>query len=191
MAPAYPIDVQADPRGDQNRLTILFRIILVFPHAIILYLMQIAVSVITVVAWFAILITGKYPAGMLAFAVDVYHWQTRVGGYMYLLTCLYPPFRTGADDTYPVRFVSGEQSEGRNRLTVAFRVILVIPHMIVLYFVLLAAFFVLIAAWVAGIIAGRVPEGMHNFLAGTLRWNTRVNAYFQLLTDAYPPFSLT
>jgi hypothetical protein len=78
----------------------------------------------------------------------------------------------------------------RNRLTVAFRIILVIPQVIVLIFVELAALIVAIIGWFAALVTGRLPEFARNYLAGTIRWGARVHAYFLLLTDEYPPFSL-
>ena len=61
----------------------------------------------------------------------------------------------------------------------------------VLLFVLLAAFVVVILAFFAILFTGRYPRGMFDFVVGTMRWVTRVNAYAQwLMTDRYPPFSL-
>jgi hypothetical protein len=80
---------------------------------------------------------------------------------------------------------SAEQS----RVTVAFRIILAIPQIIVLYFLFIAAFFVVIIGWFGALFTGRLPEWVHTFLGGVIRWSTRVGAYLFLLTDAYPPFS--
>ncbi|MGI9084656.1 MAG: DUF4389 domain-containing protein [Aeromicrobium sp.] len=79
--------------------------------------------------------------------------------------------------------------EGRNRLAIFFRLIMLIPQMFVLVFVSIAAWVVMMIGFFAVIILGRWPTGMTTFLIGFLRWNTRVNAYFHLLTDEYPPFS--
>ena len=79
--------------------------------------------------------------------------------------------------------------EGRNRLTIFFRLIMLIPQLIVLIFVSIAAWFVMIIGFFAVIILGRWPTGLNDFLIGFLRWTTRVNAYCYLLTDEYPPFS--
>jgi hypothetical protein len=190
MAPAYPIGVQADPPQAQNRLSVLLRIIYAIPHNIITGLLMSVAGIITVLAWFAILFTGKYPEGMQKFVVSALHWQTRYAGYIYLLTDKYPPFALGPDDAYPVRLAAEEQVEGRNRLTVFFRYFMLIPHIIVLYFIGLAACVVILISWFSALFTGNVPEGMHNFLTGALRWGTRVGAYALLLTDQYPPFSL-
>ena len=72
----------------------------------------------------------------------------------------------------------------------AFRIILAIPQFIVLYILVIAAFFVLVIGWFAALFTGRLPEWAHTFLSGVIRWYTRVGAYMFLLTDRYPPFSL-
>ena len=77
----------------------------------------------------------------------------------------------------------------QNRLTVAFRIILAIPQIIVLYFLFLAAIVVVVIGWFAALFTGRLPEWAHTFLTGIIRWSTRLGAYLFLLTDAYPPFS--
>ena len=76
-----------------------------------------------------------------------------------------------------------------NRLTVAFRIILVIPQVIVLLFLGIAASFVVLIALFAVLFTGRWPEGMRSFVLNVLRWYLRVSTYFLLLTDEYPPFA--
>jgi Domain of unknown function (DUF4389) len=67
---------------------------------------------------------------------------------------------------------------------------MVIPQAIVLFFVYIAAFFAVIAAWFVALFSGRLEGGLREFIAGTLRWDLRVLGYFFFLTDTYPPFSL-
>jgi hypothetical protein len=88
---------------------------------------------------------------------------------------------------YPVLLVGGQDLE-RSRLTVFFRFFLLIPHYFVLTFYGIGAFFVIFIAWFAALFTGRVPDGMHNFIAGYLRYATRVGAYQAILANPYPPF---
>ena len=88
----YPITFGAVYPEKMSRLTTFFRLIMVIPQVVVLYFLQIAAGVIAVIAWFAILFTGKYPKGMYDFFVGYMRWSTRVNGYMYLLTDIYPPF---------------------------------------------------------------------------------------------------
>ena len=78
----------------------------------------------------------------------------------------------------------------QRRLTVGFRIILAIPQLIVLYFLSIAAGIVLVIGWFAALFMGRLPEWVHSFISGVVRWTTRVYAYMYLLTDRYPQFSL-
>jgi hypothetical protein len=89
--------------------------------------------------------------------------------------------------SYPVRLVGGHDLE-RSRLTVFFRIFLLIPHAIVLFFYAIAAYIVILIAWFAALFTGSVPEGMHNFVAGFLRYYVRVAAYGTILADPFPPF---
>jgi hypothetical protein len=79
----------------------------------------------------------------------------------------------------------------RDRLTVALRILLAIPHFIVLFFVVFAWWVTSIVAWVAILLTGAYPQGLYDFGVGALRWLLRVEAYMLLLVDDYPPFSLT
>ena len=84
---AYP-----DVKKDLNRWLPLVKWFMVIPHYIVLFFLGIAAGVCIIIAWFAILFTGKYPKGMYDFFVGYMRWSTRVNGYMYLLTDIYPPF---------------------------------------------------------------------------------------------------
>jgi Domain of unknown function (DUF4389) len=88
--------------------------------------------------------------------------------------------------SYPVTF-EADYAEKRNRLTAFFRLILVIPLVIVLYFYAIIAYFAVVIAWFAIVISGRYPKGIYDFVAGFLRYITRITAFTLLLCDAYPP----
>ena len=90
---------------------------------------------------------------------------------------------------YPASFEITYPSE-LNRWLPLIKWLLVIPHFIALFFVGIGAFFVAIYAFFAVLFTGRWPRGAFDYLVGTIRWAYRVFAYFHLMTDAYPPFSL-
>jgi hypothetical protein len=71
----------------------LFRVVLAVPQVVVLYFLGIAVGVVLVVAWFAVMITGQWPGGMRRFAIGVSRWNARVQAYLQLVTDVYPPFR--------------------------------------------------------------------------------------------------
>ena len=93
----------------------------------------------------------------------------------------------GAPDEILLAFA--EPAEQR-RLTVLVRLILAIPHLIVLYVLSIASEVVALICWFAALFTGRLPGGLADFQVGYLRWLTRFSAYLFLLTDVYPPFEL-
>jgi hypothetical protein len=188
----YPVRLEVSDAFPQSRLTVFFRLLLLIPHFIIIWLLAIVATVIYVISWFAILFTGKYPAGMLNFMIGFFRWTARTTGYSLLLTDRYPPFSLAADEGYAIRLYVDERIEGRNRLTTFWpvRFILAIPHLIILAVLQYAVAVVVFIAWIIALFTASVPGGLHNFLAGYLRWYERVYAYLFLLVDEYPPFSL-
>ena len=191
MGPTYPATLDVDPPVKQSRLTVFFRLIFAIPIAIFVALVGIAALFVWVAAWFVILFTGNLPQGMAEFLGKSLKLGTRVNGYIYLLTDKYPAFSMDDDAAYPVHAGVVAQLEGRNRLTVLFRLIMILPHAIILYFLQVVLRIVGLFAWVAALVTGSVPLGLHGFIAGMLRWQHRVSAYAFLLTDEYPPFSLS
>jgi hypothetical protein len=107
----------------------------------------------------------------------------------------YPPFAFGMSQSDPgedPRTTVDFRPEltDRNRLTVAFRIILVIPHVVVLLFLSIAGAVVALIGFFAVLFTGHWPEGLRDFVLNVYRWYLRVSAYFLLLTDEYPPFEL-
>jgi hypothetical protein len=90
---------------------------------------------------------------------------------------------------YPIT-VNVVYPEKLSRLTTFFRLLLMIPQGIVLWFVGLLAYIFIFFAWFAIMFTGKYPKGLFDFVSGYLRWNTRFTGYFYLLTDKYPPFNL-
>jgi len=169
-----------------SRLLIFVRWLLVIPHVLLLYLVGMLTGVIGFVAWFAILFTGRYPRGMWDFVVMAQVWSTNVASYILMLRDEYPPFGEG---TYPVQFDLVYPAQ-LSRGLIFVKWLLIIPHLIVLWFLGIAGFFVYILAWFAILVTGRYPRGLFRFMEGLLRWSLRVGIYSNLLTDHYPPFSM-
>lgn len=88
--------VYPDAKQELSRGLPLVKWLLAFPHYVVLFFLGIGLIVVTVIAWFAILVTGRYPRGLFDFTVGVLRWSTRVSCYAILLTTdRYPPFRLG------------------------------------------------------------------------------------------------
>jgi hypothetical protein len=111
----------------------------------------------------------------------------RAVAYTALLRDEYPPF---AEGFYPAEAEITPPAAARNRLTIAFRIVLLLPHIIAVWAIGIAWAFTTLIAWFAILFTGRFPAGLYRFGVGALRWNTRVEAYLLLLHDDYPPFSL-
>ncbi len=190
MAASYPISLEVDPAAPQNRLSVLLRIFYAIPHIIVIYLLITALQVVTFIAWIAILITGSYPQGMMNFAVGVLRWQVRAGCYYALLTDKYPPFSMEDVRDYPIRLNVAPQISGRNRLTVFFRILMIIPHAIALAVLGIVAYVCVVIIWIAALVTGTAPAGLHDFVANVMKWSARVQGYSLLMTDEYPPFQM-
>jgi Domain of unknown function (DUF4389) len=195
LVPAYPATFEADTPARIANWRPLVHWLLAIPHAIVLYVLGIISGVVALISWFAIVFTGKLPDGLAGLQALYIRYTNRYSVYVYFLREEYPPFtfETVATDPgdYPgVRTTVVPELENRNRLTTGFRFILVIPHMIVLALLGIAAVFAWIIGFFAVLFTGHWPAGVREFVVGVLRWSTRVAAYYTLLTDEYPPFSL-
>ena len=169
--------------------------LLAIPHFAILYALTILSRVVGFISWIIVLFTGKLPQWVAGVQAMYLRYSNRVTAYAGFLKDAYPPFSFDTATHDPGDYV-GEtvefepQLEHRNRLTVLLRLLLVIPQLIVLFFVGIAASVAWIVGFFAVLFTGRWPEGIRRFVVGSMRWSLRVDAYFMLMTDEYPPFSL-
>lgn len=197
---AYPIAYDVPYPEKVGRLSTAFRLILAIPQMLIVGgpgvgwggnnstgLFGAVAAISSVISWFAIMFTKRYPRGLWDLVMMYMRWRANVVTYVALLRDEYPPFGEG---DYPVTF-DAAYPEQSDRLTVGFRLILVIPHVVVLLFMLLAWLATAIIAWFAILFTGRYPGGLFRFGVGVMRWTLRVQAYLYLMRDEYPPFSLT
>lgn len=204
----HPVQFSIDyPDRPLDRATTAFRILIIIPIAIVLG----AVSGetwqwgsganTTVVAagaggllFFApllmILFRRKYPRWWFDWNLELQRFGNRVLAYLALMDDRYP----ATDEHQSVRLDYPYPNAGRdlNRWLPLVKWFLAIPHYIVLFFLDIAAFFVVVIAWFAILFTGRYPRGMFDFVEGVLRWHNRVTAYaLVLVTDSYPPFRLS
>lgn len=175
----------ADP-APQSRATIAFRSLLLIPHAIVLYFVQIAANFVAFVGWWAALFTGRLPDFAVTFLTGYLRWTTRVAAYEMLLTDVYPPFSLDEEPGYPVR-VAIPAPQPLNRLAVFFRAILSIPAQVVVSVVAVGAFTLAgFVAWLIALVRGRLPDALYQAYAAVLRYTARAHAYLFLVTPAYP-----
>ena len=212
-ASLYPVGLRVAPSLDErNRVTTAFRCILAIPHLLLVGgpvalalawssgpdadarvswgtggALGAVAAVCAIIAWFAIVFTGAAPEGLARLERFYLRWRVRATAYMALFRDEYPPF---GDDAYPAELQLPEPPGPRDRLGVAFRPILVIPHLFFVWALGFAWGLTTIVAWFAILFTGRYPRPLYDFGLGVFRWTTRVEAYLLLLTDVYPPFTL-
>ena len=196
----YPVSVEGTLDSSLSRWLWLVKWLLTIPHFIVLIFLWIAFLIITIIAFFAILFTGRYPRGMFNFNVGVMRWTWRVGYYSYsaLATDQYPPFSLEPRD-YPAT-LEIEYPERLSRGLVLIKWwLLPIPHYLILIFLQGGAGYrfgglqllLVIFAGVALLFTGRYPRDLFDLVLGMSRWSLRILAYTALMRDEYPPFRLS
>ncbi len=206
--PRYPLRLAGELSPALSRGLWLVKWLLAIPHFIVLFFLWIAFAVLSVLAWFAILFTGRYPRAIFDFNVGVLRWTWRVGFYSYsaLGTDQYPPFTLTAVPDYPAQLdVAYPQSLSRGLVLVKWW-LLALPHYLVVGVFIGAAWVATDRDWMLGsggligllvlfagvalLFTGRYPKALYDLVLGLNRWVFRVAAYAALMTDAYPPFRL-
>jgi Domain of unknown function (DUF4389) len=206
----YPAALSARLEEPLNRWLWLVKWLLLIPHYIVLVVLWICAVVATIVAWFAILFTGRYPRGIFDFNLGVLRWTWRVEfyGYSALGTDRYPPFSRQREPDYPAT-LDVEYQEEHSRWTVFGRIVLAIPQLLIIGIVEggAAGFTVGHGRWgqiatpwsgligLLALIVGfallfttRYLRDLFGFIVGLNRWVFRVAVYVLLMTDTYPPF---
>ena len=206
--PGYPVDVEIAPPQPQNRWKVGFRIVLAIPALMIAgaltsgsartygvnYSYGLA-SVAALLGWFAALAQARLPRGLRDAIAYALSYSAQLDAYLFLLTDRYPnsdpqtalvELPSRVDD--PIRLEVSDDL-ARSRVTVFFRLLLAIPHLIWLtlwgILVLLAA----IANWFATLASGVSPDSLHRFLAAYVRYQNHVYAYVFLIADPFPGFT--
>src|SRR5690349_927092 len=204
----YPLQLSGELAPNLSRGLWLVKWLLAIPHFIVLFFLWIAFVVVSVIAFFAILFTGRYPRGLFDFNVGVLRWSWRVGFYSYsaLGTDKYPPFTLKDVPDYPARLeVSYPESLSRGLVLVKWW-LLALPHYLVIAVFVGGAWagsgidrlygggglvgLLVLFAGIMLLFTSRYPKPLYDFVLGMNRWVFRVAAYASLMTDAYPPFRL-
>jgi Domain of unknown function (DUF4389) len=209
---ASPVRVEGHLDPPLSRWLWLVKWVLAIPHWIVLLFLWLAFLVLTVVAFFAILFTGRYPRAIFEFNVGVMRWTWRVGFWSYsaLGTDRYPPFALADDPSYPARLDVAYPASLSRGLVLVKSWLLAIPHYVVIGIFAGGAWatwsgagdkwmsigdggligLLVLFAGVALLFTGRYPLQLFDFVLGMNRWVARVVAYAALMTDDYPPFRL-
>jgi hypothetical protein len=202
----YPVSLSVDyPDRELNRLTSFFRLIVIIPIAVLLCLVSGAVwesgegqqwvvnlsagGVLFLATMLMLVFKRKYPRWWFDWNMALTKFGARVGAYLALLRDEYPS--TDEDQAVHIEIPYPDARKDLNQWLPLVKWFLAIPHYIILFFLGIAAIFVVIIAWFAVLFTGRYPKGLFDFVVGVMRWSLRVMAYAALLTtDEYPPFTL-
>ena len=205
----YPARLHVDRSAQYDRVKTLFRVVLIIPIVIVYEVLTAGVtrtvydetgetvsttsggiiSGLFVATLLMILFRRRYPRWWFDFALELTRFSTRIGAYFALLTDEYPS--TVEEQKVHLEIDYPDVERDLNRWLPLVKWFLAIPHLVVLVFLTVAAFFAVLVSWFAILFTGRYPQGLFDFVVGVGRWWLRVQAYAILLvTDRYPPFSL-
>jgi hypothetical protein len=188
VPPGHPIRIVVNDDLQRTRLTVFFRLILAIPHFLWLTLWGAIAGLAAIVNWFATLFMGRSPDGLHNFLATFLRYATHVRAYALLIADPFPGF-TGREGSYPID-LEVAPAEPQSRLTVFFRLILAIPALLLTNILGNISQLLAIFSWFIALVTGRVPEGLRNFAAFALRFETQTYAYLLLLTGKYPSLNV-
>jgi len=210
-ASIYPARLDVDYPDQHNRVTTFFRVFMVIPIGIVLALLTAGVTQTQTVydqsgqvvrtssgsisaglflaTLLMIVFRQRYPRWWFDFALELARFGARVGAYVVLLTDQYPS--TVEQQSVHLQIDYPDVERDLNRWLPLVKLLLAIPHFLVLILLSVAAFVAVVIAWFTILLTGRYPRELFDFVVSVGRWGLRVQAYAILLvTDRYPPFSL-
>jgi len=209
-ASVYPARLEIDYPDQHDRVTTLFRVFLIIPIAILIGVLTAGATQtvynqggqvvrsssggistgLFLATLLMILFARRYPRWWFDFALELARFGTRIGAYFALLTDQYPS--TVDEQSVHLQIDYPDVERDLNQWLPLVKWLLAIPHYVVLAVLSVVAFFAVVIAWFVILFTGRYPRGLFDFVVGVARWWLRVQAYATLLvTDRYPPFSLT
>ena len=183
----YAARLEVDYPEELDRMTTFFRLIWIIPIEVIVSLLSSSLAVATA---FMIIFRTRYPRWWFDFAVELVRFESRIFAYQALLTDQYPS--TVEEQAVHLEIDYPDVKRDLNRWLPLVKWFLAIPHYIVLLILVPLSVFAIVFTWFAILFTGRYPRGLFDFVVGVGRWGLRVRAYaFLLVTDQYPPFSLS
>ena len=203
----YPVSLTVDyPEQPRDRASVFFRLILVIPVAVVVALLVgtsyhygfdgagrdtawATAGCVVAPTLLMLLFRRKYPRWWFDWNLNVNRFLFRVSAYVGLLRDEYPS--TDEDQAVHLEVAYPDAKTELNQWLPLVKWFLVIPHVIVLCFVDIAAYVCVIIAWFAILFTGKYPRPLFDFVVGVMRWQARVVWYAVLFaTDKYPPFSI-
>ena len=150
-------------------------------------------NLLAYIGFWIVAFTGEMPQATHRLLDISFNWSVRAYAWVFGLDDVYPPFET--DPAYSASIAVDEPTEPSRGWAVAGLLVfpkafVLIPHFVVLAFLMIGGFFAMWFGYIVTAFTGRLPEGIQDFLAGIMQWVLRVMAFFSGLSDEYPPFRL-
>ncbi len=186
--PHHPVRLRVEDDLRRSRFTVLFRLLLALPHLVWLTGWSLLAYLAAIVNWFVALIGGRSWQPLHRFLAAFVRYQAHVYAFLYLVANPFPGF-TGKESAYPLAIVL-EGPERQRRLVTAFRLVLVLPALLMYSALSYALLCVAIGGWFASLVTGRMPSGLRALGAVIIRYSAQVSAYLLVVTDRYPNSSL-
>ncbi|MFI5204951.1 MAG: DUF4389 domain-containing protein [Flavobacteriales bacterium] len=164
---------------------------IVIPHGICLMFLGLWGGILRLLTFFIILFTGKFPENFFKYQVRLQRWVLRMQARMLNLSDGYPAFGLDATDDKTELEIpyTEEYSRGLVLLVGLLGQLILIPHIICVWVLLIGLHFVILIAWFAVLFTGKYPDGMHRYAVNTMRWLYRIMIYLNFMNAKYPPFS--
>ncbi len=180
-----------------SRLELLLRtffgwLYIFLPHGFILIFVTLWSQILKIIAFWAILFTGKYPKNLFDFQVGLIRWTLRLKARVYNISDGYPAFGIKGTDEHTSFDVEYPEKVSIALMLVRFFfgwLYVYIPHLFILIFRSLFVNILIIIAWIAVLFTGNYPKIFHDWVVGQLRWPTRISLYMSYMTDIYPAFT--
>jgi hypothetical protein len=177
------LSLTIDAPAKHSRLTTFFRYLLFLPVGIVNYLYAIGAYIVAVIAWFAIVFTGRYPAGLYNFSCGYLRFSSRALSYLLLAEDVYPPFNGAENADFPVAVTIPECKERYSRLKTFFRGIYIIPAYLVVLVLGIGLYICVLISWFTIIITARDPFAGYKEYA--LNWVLKFAGLFLLVIEDY------
>ena len=186
----YPTRFKVDYPEHLSRWKTGFRVILILPVFLFLFLIAAIGYSAMSVGWITVFFRRSYPPWVMAAHTGFLGFLARTSAYLTLLTDQYPSF-AAADGPVRLEYPQPEPGSLSRWRVFLWKFVLIIPHLIVLWFLSFAITVVVFLSWFAILFTGNYPRGMFAFTVGIQRWSFRLHGYFASFHDEYPPFSLS
>jgi Domain of unknown function (DUF4389) len=177
--------VSIDFPEKRNRWTTLLRAILAIPLLFYSIFYGIAAMIAVIIAWFALVITARYPDDLYDFVSGYVRFYIRIGAYILLFVDAYPPFNGDEAPDYPVQVSIPERQEKYSRLKAFFRFIYILPAVILTYVLMIALAILDVLAWICAVMFARVPGFIENYMRFAWGWVLKVQGLYCLLIENY------